>query len=373
MNTALTQLAPVSAIEPAAHAARPGAVIDEVDLLRSIFVSMAEGLVIQGTDGRVIDANPAAEAVLGLSREQLLGRTSRDPRWRAVREDGTPFPGEQHPSMVVLRTGRAVREVVMGIHTPAGELRWLSVNAQPLAARSGAGICAVVATFVDVTSAREGHARIRELAERLATVREAERNALATALHEGVAQELYAAKLALAGLQQHEGAQTTEVARELGAIIDRTIRDLRAITGELYPLSLLHLSLPQAIEHLVRQVPPRAALCVSVQAAEDFPALELASRLLFYRAAEEALANVVRHAQASRVCVTLAADGERVTMTVLDDGVGTQPQQLRKSGSLGLLGLRERFAAAAGALRIEPGSAGGTRLVACIPRRVAAA
>jgi PAS domain S-box-containing protein len=120
--------------------------------LRGIFSALSEGLVFQGQDGRIVDANPAAEAILGLTRDQLLGRTSMAPSWRAVHEDGSPFPGHEHPAMVTLRTGRPLRGQVMGVYAPSFGLRWLSVNSSPIfldaAATAPDG---VVASFVNIT------------------------------------------------------------------------------------------------------------------------------------------------------------------------------------------------------------------------------
>jgi PAS domain-containing protein len=61
---------------------------------RTLFQTMAQGVVFQDADGKIVSANPAAERILGLSLDQLQGRTSVDPRWRAIHEDGSDFPGE---------------------------------------------------------------------------------------------------------------------------------------------------------------------------------------------------------------------------------------------------------------------------------------
>ena len=117
---------------------------------------MTEGLVIHDRDGRVIEANAAAAPILGLTHEQLLGRDSIDPRWQAVHEDGTPWPGQDHPAMVALRTGQHQRLQIMGIITPDRGRRWLSINASPLWSDGPDGSSGVpsgaVATFNDVTA-----------------------------------------------------------------------------------------------------------------------------------------------------------------------------------------------------------------------------
>lgn len=97
-----------------------------------LFRTLAQGVVYQDAEGNIISANPAAEKMLGLTLDQLCGRTSMDPRWHTVQEDGALFPGERHPAMVALRTGKEVRDVVMGVFNPQTEdYCWLNVHAVP--------------------------------------------------------------------------------------------------------------------------------------------------------------------------------------------------------------------------------------------------
>ncbi|MCV2358271.1 PAS domain S-box protein [Paucibacter sp. TC2R-5] len=99
---------------------------------RIFFETMPQGVVYHAASGQITAANPAACALLRLSLDQMLGKTPFDPGWRAIREDGSDFPAEQHPAMEALRTGQPVRQVVMGLCLPEGSLIWLQVNATPL-------------------------------------------------------------------------------------------------------------------------------------------------------------------------------------------------------------------------------------------------
>lgn len=91
-----------------------GVVLDVTDSVeqerefRRLFENMAQGVVYQDATGAITQANPAALRLLGLEFEQFTGRTSIDPAWRSIHEDGSEFPGDEHPSMVALRTGRTV-------------------------------------------------------------------------------------------------------------------------------------------------------------------------------------------------------------------------------------------------------------------------
>lgn len=128
-------------------------------MLKGVFGAMSEGVVIQGQGGEILEANAAALIILGLSLDELTGRTSLDPRWQAVREDGTAFPGPEHPAMVTLRTGQPVRQQIMGVDDPKRGLRWISINSNPIWGNEGTSPAGVVATFVDITEKKEMEAR----------------------------------------------------------------------------------------------------------------------------------------------------------------------------------------------------------------------
>ena len=129
--------------------------LDESEARKALILdTLTEGLVFQDIDGRILNWNPAAERVLGLSAEELGGRTSIDPRWRAIHEDGTPWPGETHPAMESLRTGQPVDGQTMGVQQPRGSLVWLRVKANPVLDAHGRAT-SVLTAFADITLEHE--------------------------------------------------------------------------------------------------------------------------------------------------------------------------------------------------------------------------
>ena len=133
---------------------------------RTVIASLNEGVCVQDVHAAIIANNPAAERILGLTAAQLRGVTSLDPRWRCIREDGSPFPGEQHPAMVTLRSGKPCYGIIMGVHRSDGSLVWVEVNSEPIAA-PGEKPRAVVVSFVDVTVARQREVELRMAKQRL--------------------------------------------------------------------------------------------------------------------------------------------------------------------------------------------------------------
>jgi PAS domain S-box-containing protein len=131
---------------------------------RDMIDTLAEGLVYQGLDGSILEWNAAAERVLGLTGDELGGRQCVDPRWRAIRADGSPWPGETHPAMEALRTGEPVDAALMGVHQPGGALVWLRVNARPVRDADGE-MTGVLAAFYDVTAQVDLERRSAKLTE----------------------------------------------------------------------------------------------------------------------------------------------------------------------------------------------------------------
>lgn len=133
---------------------------------RSIVTAMEEGIVLQDAQGVIQTCNASAECILGLSTDQMIGRTSVDLRWQAIHEDGSPFPGETHPAMTTLRTGQPLSDVIMGVHKPDGTLTWISVNSQPLFRTGEPRPYAVVTSFTDITQHKQAERELRASEER---------------------------------------------------------------------------------------------------------------------------------------------------------------------------------------------------------------
>ncbi|MDP2275187.1 MAG: ATP-binding protein [Archangium sp.] len=144
-------------------------VLERDATMLALYEGMQEGVVLQLPTGAIVEANARARELLGVSEDELRGRTLLDPRWMALKEDGSPFPGEEQPATVCLRTGEPQTNVVMGLHKPSGELNWLSVNARPRREEGLEAPTGVVVTFSDITEQRASAQR-QKRHERLITV-----------------------------------------------------------------------------------------------------------------------------------------------------------------------------------------------------------
>ena len=124
---------------------------------RNLFLTMSQGVVYQDFEGRVIEANPAAERILGLTFNQMRGLTSVSPEWRCIHEDGSDFPGREHPAMVSLRTG-CKSQAVMGVFNPVSVgYTWINVMAVPYFREGEAEPYQVFTTFDNISAWHEMH------------------------------------------------------------------------------------------------------------------------------------------------------------------------------------------------------------------------
>jgi PAS domain S-box-containing protein len=225
-----------------------------------------------------------------------------------------------------------------------------------------------IVTIDDVTELNVARQRIRELAVRLENVRDAQNEETALRLHEGIAQDLFAAKLSVGALSRATASTPglASACADTEAMITAAITGIRDVMKDLRPGGAAHLPLPRLLESQATEFSRRAGVPVSVDAhaRADLPQ---ALKLTLVRAIQEALSNVAKHAHAQQVDVVLREDGRALEVTVSDDGVGLDPDFRNRAGALGLLGIEERLAAFGGALQMESNEPSGTRVRLRVP------
>jgi PAS domain S-box-containing protein len=121
---------------------------------------MSEGVVVHGPQGQIVAANPSAERILGMTLDQMAGRTPLDPSWRLTRPDGQPVTQDDIPSEITARTGRPCRNVILRVVRGSGEPAWLTINTDLVPDEHSGKPRLVVATFTDITAEVEARAEL---------------------------------------------------------------------------------------------------------------------------------------------------------------------------------------------------------------------
>ena len=308
--------------------------------LQALFDAMSDGVAEQDRTGAIISCNPAAERILGLTRDQLMGRTSTDPRWRATHPDGSDFPGEGHPAMVALRTGQRSATVPMRIRKPDGALTLIEVSASPIATAEGGLPSSVVVSFRDVT---------QEVAMRERIARQ-DRLAATGTLAAGVGHEInnpltfIHANLdwALEECKREGGSSPSPLLRNLAAAVGdaregaerirKIVRGLRNLVKQQGPLVPLELAaaLEGAADMAMHEVRPKARLEVRLGPVPDVLADEGGLAQIFVNLIVNA-AQAFTEPDPTRNLITLRCGLEpdgRVAVEVEDNGPGIAPDVL---------------------------------------------
>jgi len=221
---------------------------------------------------------------------------------------------------------------------------------------------------------RRSREQLRQLSGRQRQLLEAEQTRISREVHDQLGQALTGAKMDLALIErrlrgladQPTVAEALETVRGLTVLMDETIQVARAIARRLRPSLLDDLGLAAAIEWMARDVAGRAGLGVNFTSDDSLGRLPDAIGTGAYRIAQEAVTNIVRHAQASTVTIALQPEADGLRLTITDDGIGLSAADPPQT-SLGMLGMRERAEELGGAIDWEPGASGGTRLSAWLP------
>ncbi len=218
---------------------------------------------------------------------------------------------------------------------------------------------------------RESIGELHDVSTRLNDVREQERARMARDIHDHLGQALTALKMDVAEVKRRLKAGDTEAVddrlNEMAELIDNSVNDVRRVAAELRPVILDDLGFVLAIKAYLQDVERRSDLQLVLHTdLVDLPIGADRATALF-RILQEALTNVVRHAAARRVNVSLAADGNLVRLVVHDDGVGIAAAESRNPRAIGLVGMRDRARLFGGAVTVTGGPGKGTTVTAQLP------
>ena len=205
---------------------------------------------------------------------------------------------------------------------------------------------------------------LARLSSRLIEQHEDERKRLARELHDETGQLFSAMRMEVGALHGVPGTEV--VAERLDALVTAGLTSLRRVTAALRPSLLDDLGLLSAVRSVVAQVSRDGEVRAMLESPDVLPQLPRDRELALFRAAQEGITNVLRHARAHEIRVTISSDDEAMVLTVDDDGVGPPSRahlvEQERRGHMGLVGMRERIGALGGRVTLGSSPLGGTRL-----------
>ncbi len=315
---------------------------------------------IKDREGRYIFVNSRYEQLFGIRTEEIRGKTDRDifpeefadqfqANDRKVLADGSPCQIEENVPQED------------GLHV------YLSTKF-PLYNEEGA-VAAICGISIDITEIKKARDQMRRLSDSIIASQEKERAAVSRELHDELGQVLTALRLDSAWLRERlreTDAGASQRTQEMCDLIDKAIDEVRGMATRLRPGVLDDLGLVDAIDWYIDDFEKRTKVsCVFRHAGVPKVSDRVATAA--YRITQEALTNVARHSRASRVDVSLRAEGEILTLSVEDDGRGFDLRELSESTGLGVAGMRERAELIGGTLEIRSRPGEGTRVHLKVP------
>ena len=333
---------------------------------KTIFEKAGIGIVIKAVDGKMLDCNPAFQAMLGYSVEELRLRDYLEITYALDRGISRKLFNE-------LVNGRRRSYFTEKRYlNKDGEIVWGRITASLVQGLDGQEQY-VLGMVENITAQKQIEAELVELQQRLMQGREAERLRLAQELHDGPLQEIIGVSYqirslenAISGDADREQLQTVQNALQLLA------KSIRTICGELRPPTLIPFGLEKTIlSHAEEFKTSHPELNIDLSLVDDGQSLSEPVRIVLFRIYQEALHNIVRHAQASTVWVRFRLDEEQAFLEIQDDGVGfVLPRRwikLARQGHLGLVGAKERAKEVGGSLEITTAPSQGTFIQAVVP------
>lgn len=322
--------------------------------------------IIQGD--KFLYANPAMQTVTGYSLDELLAISSGE----IVHPDQM---GLMIDFGLAQENGRVVpKRHQLEIVTKERKKRWMDFSGTRLKLE---GRPAILGVGFDITEHKRTEAQLNALvgqlhalADRLIRFREEERTTLAREIHDELGQALTAIKIEIVSIIRGPGGSTkppADALRSLLVIVNRTIGNVKRIAAGLRPGILDELDLPAAIQWATEEFQARARIKSKLEMQGDDILLDRERTTALFRIFQEILTNVARHSHATKIHIRLFREGTDTLLEVRDNGVGIQPQHMKGTTSLGILGMRERALAFGGHFEITGRPGQGTTVTVTIP------
>ncbi len=272
----------------------------------------------------------------------------------------------------ILEKGNAYH-TVYPFKTLSGKERWM-LHDSCIATDPDTGKKFIQAVVRDITNQKLAereiarvNRRLRNLARHMESVREEERTAIARDIHDEIGQSLIALTLDLSAIKKHLTFDLRKKTDSMLEAVKTILSDIRRIVTGLRPAGLDDLGLVAAVEWELESLAKRTGIKGVFTAPDGDISLDEKRRTAAFRIIQESLTNVIRHAQATRVEVSLKVSAAMLIITVTDDGVGISGDSVASDSSFGLIGMRERVIAVNGTISANSVPGRGTTISATIP------
>lgn len=332
---------------------------------RELFENARDAIYVHDLDGTYIRVNKAAERLSGFPREEIVGHNF----WEFIAPDHIKHVREQFYTKLAQQG-----ETTYECDVISRDGRRVPIEVSSRAIYENGVLVGVQGMARDITERKWAQDALQMFSRQLIEAQEDERRRIARELHDQIGQVLTAVKMNLYTVQQVcATSETRSYLKDNIEAVDEAMRLVRDLSVDLRPPLLDDLGLASAIRWYVDRYTGRTGLTVDVkiELPDENERFSRELETACFRIAQEALTNVVRHANAHHVLVQLEKEGSVLFLTIKDDGVGFDPDSLRhrepRATTLGLVSMHERAHAAGGVIHIDSKARQGTEVRFSIP------
>lgn len=343
------------------------------DLLDRILDGMYDALMVVDRDYRIVDINNCFTDYYGWNREEIIGKTC----YEITHSLPQPCTESQHPCPMrrVIQTKSTIK--VEHTHKDKnGKDVIVDIFSFPLFDLTG-DVEYIVEIQQNITERKEAEERLRSSREKLRgltayleSAREEERRKMARKIHDELGHMLTGLKIDLSWLAKRlskEQESLFEKTKSMSKLVDTTIQTVKKIAAELRPGVLDDLGISTAIEWQTGEFEKMAEIKCEFSSNPADIILDQERSIAIFRIFQEMLTNIIRHAKATRVKVSLKKEGDNIVLEVRDNGKGISNKQISDPKAFGLIGMRERVRPWEGEIKISGAPGKGTTVAVSIP------
>lgn len=326
------------------------ALIESRERFYNLIQNLNVGVILCNAEGRILLCNQSClEIFRGSTEEELIGKSVFNPDVKLIYEDGKQMTEDEYPIAQAISTKKVIRDRIVGVERNAsGKLIWLQINAQPVL-EADQTIKHIICSFVDITEQRalaqqfkqQELQKQKQLMQATIDGQEKERSEISRELHDNISQHLTTTRIYLEVAKDKVEGQTLEMIMQAHKGLMYISHEIRRLSQSLAPPELRDIGLVESIRDLCDLLKNLHSFSIKFDHyAFNEDRIPDRMKLMLFRIIQEQVNNIIRHANAGNIIISLQMEGVELKLFIADDGKGYDPQLIKKG--LGLTNIINR-------------------------------
>ncbi|HEY6504427.1 MAG TPA: PAS domain S-box protein [Chitinophagaceae bacterium] len=340
---------------------------------RQLINNLNLGIILLDSKAEVLLCNQACFDIFGAGPDILTGTNLFNHQWNVIDENGKGIPTSEYPVAIAIRTKKKIRDVVIGVLRSHTDCVWLLVNAEPIHGEDGQ-VHYIICSFANITEQKKLSAELieqeiqkqKQLMQATIDAQEKERREIGRELHDNISQHITTTRLYLEVAREKATGEVLSLITQAHKGLLDTVNEMRQLSQSLVPPSLSDIGLVESIEDLCSPLKNTHAFRIDIiHNRFDESLLPDNMKLMLFRIIQEQINNIIRHANADTINISLQTQESNVLLSVSDNGRGFEPGSVKKG--LGFSNISSRADLFGGTVAIEAAAGQGCCIRVLIP------